>query len=223
MLDKAKSEPAPPAHLRFDISHHPVKISVLEDLQGQRGYLVLNKLTIDSFERDEHLLFSAFTEKGEYLDPEICDKLFQCRASIEDNQISSDAIQKLDAEAQRHAKATINQALEHSTRFFREERDRLGKWAEDLVVAAEKELRDTKTKIKQWQRQARSATTLGEQHEIESKLLELQRLQRRQRQHIFDVEDEIIAKRDGLISDLEARMQQTVNEQTLFQISWEVS
>lgn len=223
VLDKAKSEPTPPAHLRFDISHHPVKISVLEDLQGQRGYLILNKLTIDSFERDEHLLFSAFTEKGEYLDPEICDKLFQCRASVEDNQISSDAMKKLNAEAQRHTKATIHQALELSTRFFREERDRLGKWAEDLVVAAEKELRDTKTKIKQWQRQARSATTLGEQHEIESKLLELQRLQRRQRQHIFDVEDEIIAKRDGLIRDLEARMQQTVHEQTLFQISWEVS
>ena len=138
VLDKAKSEPTPPAHLRFDISHHPVKKKVLEDLQGQRGYLILNKLTIDSFERDEHLLFSAFTEKGEYLDPEICDKLFQCRASVEDNQILSDAMKKLNAEAQRHTEATINGALDQSTRFFGEERDRLGKWAEDLVVAPKK-------------------------------------------------------------------------------------
>lgn len=222
VLDEAKIAPTPPAHLVFDISHHPVKISVLENLCGQRGYLTLNKLTIDSFERDEHLLFSAFTEDGEYLDPEICEKLFQCRAMVAESHMPVAAQERLTAEARCHTEATISKALEQSSRFFREERERLSKWSDDLVVAAEKELRDTKAKIKHWQRQARAATTLGEQHEIESKLLELQRLQRRQRQRIFDVEDEIIAKRDSLIRDLEARMQQTVNEETLFTITWEL-
>ncbi len=222
VLDKAKTEPTPPAHLKFDISHHPVKISALEDLRGQKGSLTLRKLTIDSFDRDEYLLFSGFSEDGDYLDPEICEKLFQCQANVKDGHMSPEVEHRLNAEACRHTEATISHALEQNTSVFREERERLGKWADDLVVAAEKELRDTKAKIKHWQRQSRTATTLHEQHEIESKLLELQRLQRRQRQHIFDVEDEIIAKRDDLIKDLEARMQQIVNEETLFTITWEL-
>ena len=53
-------------------------------------------------------------------------------------------------------------------------------------------------------------------------LRDLQRKQRRQRQRIFDVEDEIIEKRDELIGALERRMQQRTELETLFTIAWEV-
>ena len=74
------------------------------------------------------------------------------------------------------------------------------------MLSAEKELFDTKAVMKATSRQARLATTLEEQHEIQQKIRELERQVRQQRQHIFDVEDEIMAKRDQLIVSLEKRL-----------------
>ena len=54
-------------------------------------------------------------------------------------------------------------------------------------------------------RDARKAATLQEQDGIQRELAEQERKQRRQRQEVFEVEDEIIAKRDALIASLNPR------------------
>lgn len=48
-------------------------------------------------------------------------------------------------------------------------------------------------------------------------------LQRRQRQEIFDVEDEIEAKRDALIAALERRLNQRSHSVPLFRIRWRIN
>jgi CRISPR/Cas system type I-B associated protein Csh2 (Cas7 group RAMP superfamily) len=45
---------------------------------------------------------------------------------------------------------------------------------------------------------------------------------RRQRQRIFDVEDEIMAKRNELIEKLEKRVRQRTSMELLFTIRWSV-
>jgi hypothetical protein len=52
--------------------------------------------------------------------------------------------------------------------------------------------RVTKAQIKVLRRQARQAVTLEEQHEIQQQIQKLEKQQRRQRQEIFKVEDEIM-------------------------------
>ncbi|MGV2488438.1 UNVERIFIED_CONTAM: hypothetical protein FOS07_31795, partial [Bacillus mycoides] len=76
--------------------------------------------------------------------------------------------------------------------------------------------------IAQLKRDARKAATLQEQQDIQNELSELERKQRRLRQDIFDVEDEIIAKRDELIESLQQRLQQKTTSQTLFTLRWQV-
>ena len=76
---------------------------------------------------------------------------------------------RLAREAQRHAEATIAHSLEANNQFFLQERERLDRWADDMVLAAEKELADTKAQIKAMNRQARLAVTLEEQHSIQEK------------------------------------------------------
>jgi len=90
------------------------------------------------------------------------------------------------------------------------------------VLAAEKELKDTKERIKALTRQARLATTTEEQHALQKQIQELEKQKRRQRQRIFDVEDEIMAKRDELIEKLEKRMRQRTSVEPLFTIRWSV-
>ncbi|GAB6275600.1 MAG: hypothetical protein SAMD01599839_01400 [Rectinema sp.] len=136
--------------------------------------------------------------------------------------IPEDTARRLTAEAERYAKATISMSLERNSHHFNEARDRLEQWADDKVLAAEKALTDTKEQIKVLRRQARQATALEEERDIQEKMKKLERQQRRQRQEIFRVEDAIMEKRDQLIDQLEKRLaQKTVMEQ-LFSIRWVV-
>src|SRR5690606_8375338 len=119
----------------FDVTHHPTRLSVIEALRGKRGHLTLTRLTIDSYEREEHLLFSGFDEAGASLDQETMEKLFACAGRIDKEAgAASDAVaERLTAEADRHAKATVSRSLEQNSRHFNEAREKLEKWADDMV------------------------------------------------------------------------------------------
>lgn len=223
VLDNGKHCPTPLAMLSFDISSHVGRITAVEALKDMSGWLTLQKLTIQSFETEEYLLFSAFTDAGNSLDQETCEKLFRCAASAAPTEITPDAEDRLGREAERHAKAAIARSLEANSEVFQRERERLDRWAEDMVLAAEKELADTKEQIKALNRQTRLATTIDEQHALQGKIRELEKVQRTQRQKIFDVEDQIKAKRDLLIERLERRLSQSTSAERLFSIRWHVA
>lgn len=224
VIDAGKNCPAPVARVTFDVSHYPVKLSMVEALKGQSGWLNLQRLTIDSFDREEHLLFSAFTDSGKSLDQETCERLFQCSATVEPlNAIADDARDRLGVEIGIATEAAIALSLEDNNKLFSEERERLERWAEDMVIAAEKDLADTKAQIKAIRRQSRLATTLDEQNDLQQKLASLERKQRKQRQQIFEVEDQIAEKRDALIDGLHRRMSQKTKTNSLFTIQWQVA
>lgn len=222
-IETGKRQPTPEAEVVFDISNHPTRISLVEQMKGKAGWLHLQRLVVESFDREEYLLFSGMTDDGQSLDQETCAKLFSCQGRVNGIPVfSSDLRINLEANTRRHADATINQSLEANSRFFNEERDRLEKWADDMVLAAEKELKDTKELIKALNRQARQAPTIDEQHQIQGKIREAERKQRRLRQQVFDVEDEILEKRNLLIEKLEKQMSQKTSQEGLFTIRWRV-
>jgi len=223
VIQIAKESEAPLASVTFDISNHPVRIALVEKLKGKMGWLHLQQLVIDSFEREEYLLFSAVDSKGNALDQETCEKLFHCVGQAGgEASLSEEQHKRLDDEARRHVQATISRSLEENNRHFNEARERLEKWAEDMVMASEKELKDTKQQINILNRQARLAATVEEQHTFQERIRELEKKKRRQRQEIFDLEDEIAQKRDDLISTLEKRMIQKTHIEPLFTIQWAV-
>jgi len=91
-----------------------------------------------------------------------------------------------------------------------------------MVLAAEKELADTKAQIKTLNRQTRLATTIDEQHAFQTQIRDLEKTQRTQRQRIFDVEDDIKVRRDTLIDRLEKRVSQRTASEHLFTVRWAV-
>lgn len=125
--------------------------------------------------------------------------------------------------AKRHVDAKISEILEASNKFFQEEREKLEKWADDKVIAAEQSLSDTKIRLRSLKRESRLAASIEDQQRIQSEILELEKLQRRQRQEIFEVEDEIIEKRDELIAALEQKLKQKTDVQELFTVRWRVA
>lgn len=212
----------PVATLKLDYGKHGARVSVVEKLRGKSGWLMLTRLEVTAFETTETLLFSGFTDDGQVLDQETCEKLMAMPAVDKPQPLSTAVPEALLANSQRAVAATVAKVLEANQRLFNEERDKLERWADDKLLAAEEALKNTKARIAQLKRDARKAATLQEQDGIQLELSELERKQRRQRQEIFAVEDEIIAKRDELIASLQQRLQEKTNSETLFSVRWQV-
>lgn len=223
VLERGLLQATPPAEIDFDISNHPTKISIIEEMKGKSGYLVLSKLSIESLENEDHLLFNAYTDEGQVLDQEFCERLFQTRGITNTAfVIPQEHKNRLDINARTHAQGRFNRSMELNNRHFQQERDRLEKWADDMVLGAEKELKDTRAKIKIMNRQARNAISIEEQLECEKKLQELNRILRRQRQQIFDLEDEIMEKRDHLIKEIEQKLASQTKHEVLFYLRFHI-
>lgn len=223
VIREAMAAETPTAEIQFDVTSHPARLSVVEALRGKHGYLTLNRLIIDSYDREEYLLFSGFCDDGTTLDQETMERLFLCGGRVIRTESTPEPeSQRLSSDSDRHAKATLSRSLEQNSKFFNEAREKLERWADDMVLSAEKALADTKEQIKGLRRQARQAVTLDEQRQIQEKMSKLERQQRRQRQEIFKVEDEIMEKRDQLLDQLERRLAQRTTTETLFTIRWAV-
>jgi len=224
VLDEAKATETPAGEIHFDVTNHPARLAVVEALRGKRGYLTLTRLTVDSYDREEYLLFSGFADDGAALDQETMEKFFLCSGRVAGAASAPESeARRLAAESDRHAQATVSRSLEQNSKHFHEAREKLEKWADDMVLAAEKALADTKEQIKALRRQARQTVTLEEQHQIQEKIQRHERQQRRQRQEIFKVEDEIMEKRDQLVDRLEKRLAQRTATETLFTVRWAVA
>ncbi|WP_462052525.1 SNF2-related protein [Stenotrophomonas maltophilia] len=222
-IDASLNAATPVATLKLDYGKYGARISVVENLRGKSGWLTLARLEVTAFETAEALLFSGSTDDGQVLDQEACEKLMAIPAAGKPTPLSTNVPETLLANSQRAVAATIAQVLEANQRLFNEERDKLERWADDKLLAAEEALKNTKARIAQLKRDARKAATLQEQDGIQRELSELERKQRRLRQEIFAVEDEIIAKRDELIASLQQRLQEKTSSETLFSIRWQVS
>ncbi|SDT17271.1 Helicase conserved C-terminal domain-containing protein [Halopseudomonas litoralis] len=212
----------PTAQIIFNYSSHGSKVSQVETLLGKSGWLRLDRLQVTAFETTDSLLFSGLTSDGKALDQEACEKLMAVEA--EGQPVPSHELppSKLIANSERHIAAAIADVLEANQRLFNEERDKLEKWADDKLMASEEALKNTKARIAQLKRDARKAPTLQEQSDIQQEISSLERQQRRQRQEIFAVEDEIIAQRDQLIESLQQRLQEKTETHTLFTLHWQV-
>jgi len=221
VLDRGRYLDTPLVQLHFDASGHRPRIAMLEQLAGHSGWLQLNLLELDSFQREEHLVFTGQNDAGEILAQEIFEKLFQITA--ETRPLDGPVLPvSLAGNARQQLQAALARALEHNDQYFQQEREKLDAWAEDRMFAAEQALQDTKLKLKALKRQARTAMSMDEARRLQEETRTVEAEQRRQRQAIFEVEDDIEAKRDALIAALEKRLHQASTTRELFTIRWSV-
>ncbi len=223
VLDAGRRLETPSREVTFELSSASPRIAVLEQLPVKSGWLELNVLELESFELEEHLVFSAQADDGAWLDPEACQRLLELSGEDGPFDPGLGVPENFDANVRRQIEAALAKALEENNTYFQAERERLDQWAEDQLLSAEQAMQDTRVRLQDARRRARTATTIEEQATIQEQVKGLERLQRRQRQEIFDVEDAIEEKRDALISALERRLNQSSHSIPLFRIRWRLS
>ena len=106
--------------------------------------------------------------------------------------------------------------------YFEQEVQKLDAWADDLKLGLEQEIKEIDREIKEMRRTAAVSPTLEEKLSWQKKQRELETKRGKLRRELFDRQDEIEAQRNNLISELEAQLEQRVEERTLFTIEWEM-
>lgn len=212
----------PQAEVIFDLCNHNRNINILEPLKNLSGWLQLSQVEVNSFEITDHLIFTALTDDGEILTQEQCRRMFELAATVKDidkKEPDFPGKENINAEILRHLRAELKSK---DARYLQHEVNKLNRWAEDRIYLVEKELKDTKLRIKELTRQAAQTNETIEQLDIQKRIRDLEKRQRRQRQEIFDAEDQIKEQRDGMIEEIEKRMHRSFNEKPVFIVRWKI-
>jgi len=222
ILNAATGKALPEGDIRFDYSGHPVKISILEPLVGKTGYLSLAGLSVESFETEDYLIFSAVTEDGAFLDEEQAQRLFSLPGECRGLKSAIICRDKLQNAFESRQSRIIEAISARNTNFFDREMEKLEKWADDLKSGLEFELKELDREIKFQKTESKKILILEEKLTAQKAIKELEKRRNAMRRNLFEAQDEIENRKEGLIADVEARLRQRIQTQELFAIRWQV-
>jgi chromosome segregation ATPase len=177
----------------------------------------LDKLTLDSDAREEFLLFTAVTDDGVNIDQEQVQRLMDVSGTVIDTAgIAGAPTERLTADGDRLAQATLARASEAGDDRFRRAQTQVNQWADDKIVAAEMELEAIRRDLRAARRQSDLAETVALQQQAQERIAELEAKRRRARRRIDEVEDAVEQERQALLRQLQDRCQQHHTRSMLF-------
>lgn len=223
VIETARTLDIQPAHLVFDYSNYPRKISVLENLAGKSGWMIAMELTTRSFEESTHLIFVVCDEMGAPLPEEVGTKLMRLDARVEGAMRENPAVLAgLQKAADKACKLCLHDMEERNGIFFNEEMDKLDKWADDRRTGLKASLKQLDDEIKEIKKQVRNTGTLPEKLTLQKKTRKLEE-KRDQAWRDYDAAArDIEAKKDDLIDRIEAQLKQKTSKNQIFMISYAV-
>lgn len=166
-------------------------------------------------------MLTALAEDGTALGQEFAEKLLNIPTISTGNvRVQEEASRKLAFLYDNRRAALTVQIEERNKALLDAEIQHIEKWAEDQQLTLENELKDIKTKIKEKKRLLSRSENAQQTLTLEKDLNTLTRQQKRKRAEIFELEDEIEEKRDGMIDKVKAFIQQHITEEELFCVHW---
>jgi adenine-specific DNA-methyltransferase len=220
VLETAMSRKVAPAHLEIRLSDYPAKLSILEELAGQSGWLGLSLLKVSSLQDDQFLILSGATDSGKLLDSECSNKLLSVPARLLAEHVAVKPGDSMKESREAEIKKHFVEVRERNMSIFEDEMTKLDRWAEDLKYGLEQELKDLDVEIRRARKTSRLALSLEEKLEAQKqvKALELKRSTKRRR--LFEAQDEIDGRREKLIEDIEKQLNIQTCTEDVFTIRW---
>lgn len=246
LIDYAKGQKLVPAKLRMHYNSYGAHIGVVKQLMGRSGTVVVSLLSVESLgAKEDHLLLAAQDDTGAIHDAETVEKLLSVPAIASalpptGPQPNADAVAEfgqpgldfnaayvplspaLEQEINRQKSIVLSGLETRNLAAFTQETDKLDAWADDLKVSLEREIKELDRRIKEARTLSKGAATLAEKLAAQKTQRDLEALRDRRRRELFDRQDEIQAKRDGLIDELEKQLKQNITATRLFAVEWEV-
>ncbi len=224
VTERAKARVLEGAKLVFDYGSHGTKVSTLEQYRGKSGQLTLKLITVEALgNQEQQVLVAAITSDGVVLAEEDPEKLLRLPAAVQSAGLYrhvGDAL--LMAEVDNRKAVLLRNINQRNLGYFEHEVQKLDAWADDLKLGLEQDIREIDREIKDVRRAAAVSPTLEEKLAHQKRQRELEGKRSNLRRELFARQDEVESQRNHLISQLETRLQQRVEERMLFTIEWEL-
>jgi len=240
LVAQAKSRELPPAEIHFDYGQHGSKVSALEPLIGKSGLLILSLFSVESFDQSEdHLIFAATTEDGDILDEEVAARLLTLPGSISpltpresyftpslslgNREGDGGIVQLLETLTQQRQAAVQRDISERNARFLEAEANKLEGWADDLKLGLEREIKELDRQIKEVRRTATIALTLEDKLAGQKQIKAVEAQRNQKRRTLFDAQDQVDNQREELIAQIEGKLTQATQVNSLFTLRWTIA
>ena len=224
MLTGLKSVSVPVSEVTLDYSNSPLNVAFIKRLVGQSGWLTVEQLTIDSFEKEDILLHACITDKGETVPSDIAEYMLRLPGS-EDSlnvELSETVCTALaDAITAQRAEITAGNA-ELNNNFFEEEMEKLDNWADDVKAGLEKELRDLDAEIKLRKSESKKTSRLDEKVRVQRLIKDLEKRRSEKRLNLYQAQDDVDSKKEELLSKVEAMLAQKIEQTKLITFHWRI-
>jgi superfamily II DNA or RNA helicase len=225
LVARAKDRKLPAAALTFDYTAYRQqgggRLTDIEPFIGRAGWLRVSKLKLRSAGRtEEHIVAAAQTDDGAVLDEKVVERLFLLPGQqAEVAGVPPADLNRLDAGVRDQH---LGRAAQENDRWLGAETDKLDRYAEDLEVAAEEEIKRMEREVKERRKALRTALGLTAQQKIDEqraiKRIEAQiddkKLETYQRKKAVRLEVE------GILDQLQADLQLVPEVEPMFIIYW---
>lgn len=213
----------PSKEIKFDYSGTEGKVALLEKLVRQSGWMKVMKMSIDSFEQEDHLLISCYTASGAKVYPEIAERMLILPAKeIGDFAMEESVAKQLDGGIAELKNEIVSESANRNQVFFEEEMDKLDSWASDMKVSLEREITDLDAEIKLKKSEAKKMTQLKDKVAAQRVIKDLEKKRAEKRQNLYQAQDEVDDKKEELLTKVEKMLEQKIEMTELFTIRWRV-
>jgi len=220
VVNHAKETATPLAAIHFSYEDHDGKISTVESLRGQSGWLSLSRFTVEALDQvEDHLVLSAITDAGQILDEETARRFFALPANVATALAEQppESLETLADTRRTEIRRTISQRNAH---FFEQEVEKLESWADDLKLGLEREIKELDRQIREARRAATTALTLEEKLSAQKAIRSLESQRNERRRSLFEAQDKVDAQRGEIIAQLEGKLTQQMTDERLFVVRW---
>ena len=249
LLKIAQQAPLAPSRLYLDYAAYGSKVSVLDALRGKDGICAVQLLRVQSLGVTEEYLLAAGSVSNQILDADVTERLLALPGYVDAQHCldvslvpeestplsvfgltdqpgvysaSANIIlpPDLQQELARQRETITGDIEQRNLRLFSDETEKLDSWADDLKVGLEREIKELDRRIKETRTKSKGAATLAEKLAAQKDQRELESMRDKRRRELFTRQDEIQAKRDRLIDELEGLLRQQHELVTLFTSDW---
>lgn len=207
----------------FNYSDSENKTALLEELIGKSGWLRVEKVSIDSFEQEDHLLIACCSDDNKEVFSDIAERMLLLPAEEKQEvKLLTSIAEQLNGKLQEMKNSIIEQSAVRNETFFEDEMEKLDTWASDMKVALEREIKDIDAEIKLRKANAKKFSQLAEKVAEQRKIKELEKHRSEKRQNLYEAQDEVDTRKEELLSKVERMLEQKIEQKELFTIKWRV-
>lgn len=211
------------AFVEFNYTQTEGHTKLLEELIGQSGVMRVEKVSIDSFEQEDHLIVACQTEEGDWVYPEIAERMLMLPAHLLSPAPIEDAVVVcLSERVEEMNQEILSSSSDRNNRFFDEEMEKLDSWSDDMKLALEREISDLDQEIRLRNSEAKKISRLEEKVKAQRAIKDLERKRVEKRRNLYIAQDEIDEKKEALLNKIEKMLKQKVERTCLFMIKWKL-